>query len=324
MDLVNAGRERRGAKMARLALAVALISMAACSGDDQAIRIGVNDWPPCELWYVAEAQGFFGKLDVDIVRFSTWTDNMKSLPLGDIDVTHSSYFNALYYRDKGNGGRIVLKSDTIVGGDGLVIGARVKDVADLRGRKVAVETATDEHFLLYKALERYGLRESDITIVSLPSVEAAKAFAAGTVDACFTYEPYLSEAAAAAGGTAVYTTKDIPDTMIDVLVASEALIRDRPADVRRLVQAYLKAQAWVKDHPDEAFAVMAARERMKPEDFGPFYGNFTFFDARQNAETFASEGFSATIGNMSDFLLSHGLIKSRIEPGEMVWGDAIR
>jgi len=295
-----------------------------CSGKKAPVRIGVNDWPPCELWYVAQQEGFFGELDVDIIRFSTWTDNMKSLPLGDIDVTHSTYFNALYYRDKGQGGKIILKGDTVVGSDGLVIGPKVRDGQDLKGRSIAVETATDEHFLLYKALERFGLSESDVSIVSLTSVEAADAFSAGLVDACFTYEPYLSESAAKGKGRVVFTTADIPDTMIDVLVASDDFLASRPKDACKLVEAYYRAQEWTASHPEEAFALMAGKEKMAPADFGPFYGTFTFFSREQNAANFASPAFGETLSDMRDFLLGHAFVKEEFEATEILWPYATK
>jgi NitT/TauT family transport system substrate-binding protein len=297
--------------------------VSSCSVKRSPVRIVVNAWPPCELWYVAEQQGFFGNMEVDIIRFSTWTDNMKSLPLGDIDVTQSTYFNALYYRDKGDGGKIILKADTIIGGDGLVIGSQVKDGQDLKGRSIAVETTTDEHFLLYKALELFGLGEADVTLVSMTSVEAATAFIDGKVDACFTYEPYLSESAAKGNGRIIYTTEDIPDTMIDVLVASDKFLAKRPRDAQRLVDAYYRAQEWTAAHPDEAYALMAEKEGMEADDFGEFYSYFTFFTREQNVKNFSSPDFMDVLAGMQDFLLKHDFIKEEVAPVDVVWPKAV-
>jgi NitT/TauT family transport system substrate-binding protein len=308
-----------------LLVAGIMLSMivSSCSSKQSPVRIGVNAWPPCELWYVAESQGFFGDLDVDIIRFSTWTDNMKSLPLGDIDVTHSTYFNALYYHDKGQSGKIILKADTIIGGDGLVISSGVKDGQDLKGRSIAVETATDEHFLLYKALEQFGLVETDVTIVSMTSIEAATAFIEGKVDACFTYEPFLSESATKGNGRIIYTTEDIPDTMIDVLVASDGFLAGRPKDARRLVDAYYRAQEWTAAHPEEAFALMAKAESMEADDFAAFYSYFTFFSREQNVENFSSAAFRDVLTGMRDFLLKHDFIKLEVSPADVIWSKAV-
>ena len=171
-----------------------LIGFTACNKYKEPIKIGVNSWPPCELWYIAQEKGYFGDTPVEIVRFSTWTDNMDSLYVDKTDLTHSTYFNAVYYDSRGEAAKIILSSDTIYGADGLVVKDYIKDVQGLKGRKIAVEIGTDEHFLLHKVLEKGGLSEEDVTITPVTSEEAMKKFISGEVDAAFTYEPFLSQA----------------------------------------------------------------------------------------------------------------------------------
>ncbi|MBL8966837.1 MAG: ABC transporter substrate-binding protein [Spirochaetaceae bacterium] len=301
-----------------LLILVIILPCGSCASPRQPIRIGVNPWPPCELWYVAEAQGMFGNLDVDIVRFSTWTDNMKALPLGNIDITHSSYFNALVYHSKGAGGKIVLKSDTIVGGDGLAARPGL-ELADLRGKKIAVELETDEHFLLYKALASVGIPESAVFIVPSASIDAARMLGRGEVDACFTYEPYLSEAADASGGRILFSTRDVPDTMIDVLVASGSLVEKRSDDVKALLEAYVSARRWVEDHPAEAFRLMAGKEKMPPADFELFFRSFTFFEPED--AKLSDVGFLARLDEMNEFLAAHGFIPAEQAARDAVWLD---
>jgi len=200
----------------------------------------------------------------------------------------------------------------------------VKDGEDLKGRSIAVETATDEHFLLYKALERFGLNEADVTLVSMTSVDAATAFIEGKVDACFTYEPYLSESASKGNGRIIYTTKDIPDTMIDVIVASDEFLANQPKNAKRLVEAYFRAQDWTKAHPEEAFALMAEKEEMGAADFKPFFLSFTFFSREQNAQNFSSSAFRNTLTSMKDFLMEHGFIRNEVQLEDVIWSKAFK
>ncbi|HAL86600.1 MAG TPA: hypothetical protein DCM31_06860 [Deferribacteraceae bacterium] len=139
-------------------IAVILLMLTSCKSDTEPVRIGVNNWPPCEIWYIAKQQGYFEDVPVEIIRYSAWTDNMKSLYLGNTDITHATYFNAMYFADKGEKARIVLSSDTIEGGDGLAAKNGIDSISDLRGKTIAVEINTDEHFLLYKTLQRQTSR----------------------------------------------------------------------------------------------------------------------------------------------------------------------
>jgi ABC-type nitrate/sulfonate/bicarbonate transport system substrate-binding protein len=52
----------------RLVVGVLLtVTLSGCAGRKAPFTIGVNGWPPCEIWYVAEKQGYFGKTPVKIV-----------------------------------------------------------------------------------------------------------------------------------------------------------------------------------------------------------------------------------------------------------------
>jgi NitT/TauT family transport system substrate-binding protein len=144
------------------------------------------------------------------------------------------------------------------------------------------------------------------------------------VDACFTYEPYLSESAANGNGRIIYTTKDIPDTMIDVLVASDEFLAEHPKYAKRLIEAYYRAQEWTEAHPEEAFALMGEKEGMGAADFGPFYSSFTFFTREQNIQNFPSSGFRETLESMGAFLIEHGFIRQGIPLDEVIWSKAVK
>lgn len=281
---------------------ISVLFLSGCGKDKKPVRIGVNSWPPCEIWYVAEKMGFFGSVPVEIVRFSVWSDNMKSLYMGNTDITHSTYFNALHYVDKGERAKVILSSDTIIGGDGLVVKDTIKSVAELRNRKIAVEINTDEHFLLYKTLKLNGLDISDTTLINSSASEGKEIFVSGKADAIYTYEPYLSEAASKGGGRRISSTKDIPGYMIDTIIASEKLLSERPEDVKQIISAWFKAQDYINKNPEESFRLMASKEGMTHKDFEAFYRSFKFYSAEENKRLNASEEFSAVIAEISQFL----------------------
>jgi sulfonate transport system substrate-binding protein len=68
----------------------------------------------------------------------------------------------------------------------------IKSVADLKGKKVALNRGSNVHFLLVKLLEKHGLKYSDIQPVFLPPADARAAFEKGAVDAWVIWDPFLS------------------------------------------------------------------------------------------------------------------------------------
>jgi len=287
---------------------ILFVIISSCGAYKTPIKIGVNSWPPCEIWYIAEIKGYFNHTPVEIVRFSTWTDNMSALYLGNIDITHSTYLNALYFSDKGEDGQIILSADTIENAEGLVIKNYVENGRNLRGGKIAVEINTDEHFLLIKALEKYGLKEEDVTIVATTSKDAAERFISEMVDACFTYEPFLTRAVKEGNGKIIFTTKDAKGYMIDALIAKKNIIKKRKRDLINTLSAWYKAQEYIRNNSQETFQIMGGKEGMDATEFGDFYNSFTFFSAQENLDIFSSEKFKDTLREMNNFLYDSGAI----------------
>jgi sulfonate transport system substrate-binding protein len=66
----------------------------------------------------------------------------------------------------------------------------IKTVADLKGKKVALNKGSNVHYLLVRALEQAGLKYTEVEVVYLPPADGHAAFAKGAVDAWVIWEPY--------------------------------------------------------------------------------------------------------------------------------------
>jgi sulfonate transport system substrate-binding protein len=82
----------------------------------------------------------------------------------------------------------------------LVPNARpIKTVADLRGKKIALNKGSNVHYLLVRALEKAGLKYTDVELVFLAPSEGRAAFEKGAIDAWVIWEPYRTAAEMSAG-----------------------------------------------------------------------------------------------------------------------------
>ncbi|AHY54144.1 Aliphatic sulfonates-binding protein [Bradyrhizobium japonicum SEMIA 5079] len=75
----------------------------------------------------------------------------------------------------------------------------LKSVADLKGKKVALNKGSNVHYLLLKALEKAGVKYSEIEPVFLAPADARAAFERGAVDAWVIWDPFQAAAEAATG-----------------------------------------------------------------------------------------------------------------------------
>jgi sulfonate transport system substrate-binding protein len=75
----------------------------------------------------------------------------------------------------------------------------IKSIADLKGKKVALNKGSNVHYLLVRALESAGLKYSDIETAYLAPADARAAFERGAVDAWVIWDPFQAAAEAATG-----------------------------------------------------------------------------------------------------------------------------
>jgi sulfonate transport system substrate-binding protein len=75
----------------------------------------------------------------------------------------------------------------------------IKTLADLKGKKIALNKGSNVHFLLVRALEKAGVKYSEIEPIYLAPADARAAFERGAVDAWVIWDPFMAAAEAATG-----------------------------------------------------------------------------------------------------------------------------
>src|SRR4029077_9339327 len=124
------------------------------------------------------------------------------------------------------------------GNDQIIARAGITSMADLKGKTIAVEEGTVDHFLLLLALKRAGLTGKDVTIKALPTADAAAAFKAGQVDAVGAFAPFTSTALERPGSKALATSKDFPGAIPDHLVFAASFVSEHPTEVQAVVKTW--------------------------------------------------------------------------------------
>ncbi len=154
-------------------------------------------------------------------------------------------------------------------GEAVIVpaGSPIHGIADLRGKKVALNKGSNVHNLLVRVLAAGGLSVADVQPVYLKPSDARAAFEGGDVDAWAVWDPYL-----AAAETALQT-RQVSDGVHDGRVIDENrefLLATHDyaaanADVVRNVVADLKeTEAYGAAHHDEVVRLLAPAMGMDP------------------------------------------------------------
>jgi NitT/TauT family transport system substrate-binding protein len=283
------------------------------SSPDATITLGFSAWPGWFPWQVAEEQGLFERngVDVELKYFDSYTDSLNALATGNIDANSQTLNDTLASVSGGAEEKIVLVNDNSTGNDQIIAAKGIEDVADLKGRKVAAEQGTVDHYLLLLALKKAGLGQDDITFTPLPTDAAAAAFVAGKVDAVGAFAPFTTTALGRTGSSVIASSANFPGAIPDHLVVSAELVERRPDDVQALVATWFDTLTWIEGHPKEATTAMAKRAGVSPEDYASYDAGTSIFTLEQNVEAFTTGDSATSLDRQSRdiaaFLVDSGL-----------------
>jgi NitT/TauT family transport system substrate-binding protein len=288
-------------------------------GDDGGAKItlGFSAWPGWFPWQVAADQGLFTKngVDVEVKYFENYTDSLNALSTGNIDANSQTLNDTISSVAGGAKETIVLVNDNSTGNDQIIAREGIADVGDLKGKTVAAEEGTVDHYLLLLALQRAGLEPSDIKFTPLATDAAAAAFVAGRVDAVGVFAPFTTTALERKGSKAIATSADFPGAIPDHLVVNPDLVKDRPNDVQALVKTWFDTIEWIRANRDQAVSIMAERAGVSPADYNTYDAGTTIFTLEDNLEAFTPGSTDAHLDyqarKISDFLLETKLIDTK-------------
>lgn len=129
----------------------------------------------------------------------------------------------------------------------------VKEVAELKGKRLGAYTAGPAYYFALWVLAREGLRLTDVSWVELSStLDAGRALREGRADAVVGLWGDVELAARDRGGTVLATTADAPHLVATVLVVRGEFAARYPDAVRRVIRGLLDAGASVAKDPGPA------------------------------------------------------------------------
>jgi NitT/TauT family transport system substrate-binding protein len=250
------------------------------------LRLGLSDWPGHAPFYAAGKLDLFKPAKVEIKGFSSNFDRNRAFSQRRLDVLATPLFDALRIADDGVPLKIVLFFDASSGGDGIVSRKEIAAVRDLKGKRVSAELSAITHFVLLSALSQAGLTEKDVEVVNLSVPEAAEAFARGKLDAATLWDPHLSRLASETGAHKLFTSKEIPGVISDVLIVHKDIAEARPEDVAAIVSGWEKALSAWKARPVELEGIMAYAMNRPSEGLRADFNGLELLDLAKNRELY--------------------------------------
>ena len=167
--------------------------------------------------------------------------------------------------------QIVFQADWSRGGDAVVVTRAIKNVADLKGKKIAFAEMTPSHTFLLWLLEAGNLSYSDINPVKVANaIDAADLFKKGQVDAAIVWSPDDADCVAkVAGSKVLQSTRDASYIIADVFIAKKKFVEENREMLKNLIEGWMKGAAEINNSEQarQKAAKILAAGLQQPEDF---------------------------------------------------------
>lgn len=284
-----------------------VVFLSGCSQPEEPLRLGLLVWPPYELVYLAQAEGFLDTEQIELVDYQTPAEMMRSYRYGLIDAILTPSPFVFEGRQVLERQRVAYVIDFSTGGDSVVAQDYVDGLGGLRGRRIGVEASPFGAYVLQIALEHAELTRGDVEIVFVDTPDQEAAFNAGIIDAVVTYEPTRSNLLAS-GAHELINSALFPQAIADVLLVSESTLEHHGDRLSHLVQATERARQHFVQHPFESARIMAPREGLQPRQLLRAFEGARLLSLEENRELLIEGSFDAILREQAQIMVRAGLL----------------
>jgi sulfonate transport system substrate-binding protein len=233
------------------------------------VRIGYQKYGSLN---VVKAQGTFDQelaqrgIKIQWTQFPAGPQLLEGVNVGSIDIGHSGEAPPIFAQAAGTPFVYLGSQPPYPVGEAILVpkNSPIKTVADLKGKKIALNKGANVHYLLLKALEKAGLKYSEIQTAFLPPSDARAAFDGGKVDAWAIWDPFLTVAQAATEARILTNGEGIVANR-EFFFATRDFANGHPELIQALTAAIDRAGVWAKEKPAEVAAYLARDVGVDPQ-----------------------------------------------------------
>jgi NitT/TauT family transport system substrate-binding protein len=295
------------------------------------LRIAYSDWPGWTALEIGIQKGWFKEAGVD-VEFSwfEYLPSMDAFAAGKVDAVTMTNGDALVTGDKGAKSKLILVMDYSDGNDQIIGVPGIESFKALKGKKLGLELTLVEHLMFMKAIEKNGMKPSDVELVNFPTNDTPQALASGQVSAIAAWYPVSAQARkAVAGAKTLFTSANVPGLIYDTLAVTPTSLTARKDDWAKVAKVWYRISDFVRDPKTqpEAVAIMAAKVGVKPEEYAVHIPGTRFLSLEEAKKVYQKgDGLDSLYGSTKtadDFNVANQVYKAPQNVDEYIYADIL-
>ncbi|MDR6869309.1 sulfonate transport system substrate-binding protein [Bosea sp. BE125] len=226
------------------------LSATGASAQEKTLRVGFQKYGKIVL---LKGKGTLEKALEPLGYKVTWTEFpagpqlLEAVNVGAIDIGNTGEAPPIFAQAAGAPLVYVAYEPPAPKGEAILVpkGSPIQSVAELKGKKVALNKGSNVHYLLVKALEKAGVAYAEITPVFLTPADARAAFERGSVDAWAIWDPFQAAAETTIGARTLTDGTGIVANH-QFYLASEKLVANHDAALKVFLKQLSEVDDWAK------------------------------------------------------------------------------
>jgi NitT/TauT family transport system substrate-binding protein len=271
------------------------------------LTIAVNPVPQTALVIVAFENHYFREegIEAHISKFTTGKLAFDAVLGGAADIATVADIPIMYAAMSGQTPAVVATIER--SGRSIKLLARkdegVNTPDDLRGKKIGTFKASSAEFFLDRFLTKHQVSLNQVTVVQLQPTDLVPAILRGDLAAISIWEPNIYVAKRELGARALVFEDPAIYTEIVNMACTEAFFKGHGPEIRAVIRALRKAEAFIKASPKAALSTIATFTAM---DQPTLESIWPAFDLTLGLD----QGLPALLRSEAEFAVANGTLPS--------------
>lgn len=258
--------------------------------------------------------------DLQAVQMNDYIEAQTQFSMGQFAASIAMSLDALTIpAAAGTDTTVLMPLSSSNGSDAIVVRGKGATLKDLKGQKINLVQLSGSHYMLVRALESVGLKESDVKLINTSDSDMAAVFFDSSTKAVVTWKPQLSEILSQVDGlSVVFSSADIPQELVDVMAVNSDLLLREPNLGKAIAGAWFETVAMLDpQHPQHKAIMeyMAHALNTSSKEVENQLSTIQFFSPGAGAEYVSSTEFKNKITEMARFAFEHGLFEGATDAG---------
>ncbi|MCT4601268.1 MAG: ABC transporter substrate-binding protein [Marinifilum sp.] len=244
-----------------------LFFFSACSKQDQKLKLVFPKKVNYESFIIANHLGYFGE-NVEAITVKSGINAAEAMTLGDADMAAMGDGPTVILLSKNKNTSILTRYAKGEKIHRLVTNKIIKNVKDLKGKKIGVQIGSSTHAALFTWLDNNDLKSDDVELIPMNPSNMPEAMKSEQLDAIAGSEPWgLNVEKLCQDKVHELANLSNPQNHSPhILVAKNNTIATKKEMAKQIVDALKKANQFINENPDEATKIAAKYIGLEQKD----------------------------------------------------------